>query len=132
MSEWAPPARSGAVTPVPGLAPTSSHHRIADATDDWPEQAADAIVNVVDAVRDRTTGPAVRAAHALVLGLVVLVLAAVLGVALLLAVIRGLHIALDNVGLSREMAVWTTYAGLGFLFTLTGSLLLRRRSPKRS
>ena len=43
--------------------------------DDWPAQAADTIVSVVEKVRDRTTGPAITATRAVVFGL----LAAMLG-----------------------------------------------------
>ena len=50
-------------------------HRPKPARDDWPAQAADTIVRVVGQVRDRTTGPAITAARAVVFGL----LAAILG-----------------------------------------------------
>jgi hypothetical protein len=130
MSDWAPPAARAPSGSAPALAPGAPHGP--DQVDDWPVQAADAIVNLVDSVRDRTTGPALRVAHGVVLGLAVLILAGVLGVLLLLGLVRGLHVALDNLGLSRETAVWATYLGLGGLFTLAGLWLWSKRTPATS
>ena len=54
---------AGSPTPPPG--------------DDWPAKATDQIVSLVDQIRDKTTGPAIRAARAMVFGF----LAAMLGTA---------------------------------------------------
>ena len=81
--------------------------------DQWPAQIADAIVRVVGQVRDRTTGPAITAARAIVYGLV----AAVLGtVGLVLSIILAIRI------LDRYLPgdVWTIYIGLGIVFTAAG------------
>ncbi len=111
-----------------GVAPS---HRITEAADDWPVQATDAIVDLVDSVRDKTTGPALAAARAIVIGSVAATLAAVLGVMGLILLIRLLNEVLD-LWLPREVAVWVTYAALGTIFVLSGLLLWRRRVPAAS
>jgi len=109
-----------------GVAPS---HRIAEAADDWPVQATDAIVDLVDSVRDKTTGPALAAARALVIGSVAVVLASVLGVLALIFGIRLCNEALDALGLTREVAVWLTYGIFGVVFVLVGLVLWRKRAP---
>ena len=106
-------------------------HRIADAAEDWPVQATDAIVNIVDTVRDKTTNQALRIARGAVLGIIVAVLGGVVGVLALLATTRGMQIVLDNqqiYDLSREQAVWITYVGMGSTFIAVGLFLLRKRA----
>ncbi len=88
---------------------------------DWADQAADAVVNLVDVVRDRTTGQVLTAARAIVYGFIG-VFAVI--VALVLAVI-GL-IRLVDVVLPGE--VWSAYFLLGTLFVLGGLLVWRRRA----
>lgn len=122
--------------PVPDGAPArgagpddrvAPEHRIADAADDWPVQATDAIVGLVDTVRDRTTGPALAAARAVVLGVVVAAFVTVIGVLALIGSVRAGNELLDWAGLSRETAVWVTDAAIGGLLLLVGLLLWRRR-----
>jgi hypothetical protein len=55
---------------------------------DWPVQATDTIVRLVDSVRDRTTGPALDAVRWLIYGLVLLLLAGPLAVLALIGVFR--------------------------------------------
>jgi hypothetical protein len=88
---------------------------------DWPKQATDAIVNVVDSVRDRTTGPITTAARAVVFGLFVGILAIVVGVLAIIAAIRLLDEALPS-------GVWLPYLILGLVFVLAGALVFRKRN----
>ena len=92
---------------------------------DWPVQAADAIVNGVDTLRDKTTGPAQKAARALVYGL----LAAVLGTMVAILLIIGLVRLVDSiVGLFMDPPrIWVTYLIVGVIFTIAGYLVFRRR-----
>src|SRR4051794_30376188 len=55
---------------------------------EWPVQATDAIVRVVDTVRDKTTGPALNVARWLIYGLVLLLLSLPLAVLLLAGAMR--------------------------------------------
>ncbi len=92
---------------------------------DWPVQAADVIVNGVDTLRDKTTGPVQKAARALVYGL----LAAVLGTMVAILLIIGLVRFVDSiVGLFMDQPrIWVTYLIVGILFTIVGALVFRRR-----
>ncbi|MCU1455398.1 MAG: hypothetical protein JWN46_3544 [Acidimicrobiales bacterium] len=81
--------------------------------DQWPSQVADAIVDVVGKVRDRTTGPAITAARAVVYGLVAAVLG---GIGLVLLCILTVRILANYI----PGDVWTVYIGLGVLLTAAG------------
>src|SRR4051794_32233023 len=92
---------------------------------DWPAPAADSIVRVVGQVRDRTTGPAITAARAVVFGL----LAAILGILALVIVsvlvnrgtVIGVNALLDLADLERPgRAVWIAHFLDGLLFVLIG------------
>lgn len=101
--------------PDRALPPTSTPVQ----ADDWPAQATDAIVNVVDQVRDKTTGPILTAARALVFGSIAALLAGVVVVLLLLAALRLLNEWLP--------AVWMTYLIVGAVLTIVGAALFRKR-----
>lgn len=87
---------------------------------EWPAQAADLIVDKVDLVKTKTTGPILTVARGAVFGLIAVVLGVMAAILLLIGVVRGL----DNV---IPSSVWATYLVLGVLFTLVGTLLFRRR-----
>ena len=87
---------------------------------DWPTTATDAIVNAVDAVRDRTTGPIMTIARALVFG----VFALSLGITVItLLVIATIHF-LDEV---LPFSVWLPYLVLGAALLVVGGLVFSRR-----
>jgi hypothetical protein len=100
-------------------------------SDDWPAQAADAIVKVVGQVRDRTTGTAITAARAVVYG----TLACILGTAVLvlasILLVRGLAIAYDELlGLAdldrAGRGVWLAELTVALAFLLAGQVLWRK------
>lgn len=96
---------------------------------DWPAQAADQVVGVVDKVRDATTGKVITAARGLVFGIIMATLGITIAVLLLIFAVRLvtellLLLPWDWVG------VWCTYVLFGVLFTLVGMLLFRKRYPK--
>lgn len=88
---------------------------------DWPAQAADQVVNVVDTVRQKTTGPALTVARAVVYGLVILITAVAALVLFIAALVRFLD---------YWFPLWAVYLGLGLLFVLVGGLLYRLRASK--
>lgn len=88
--------------------------------DDWPAQAADTVVRVVGQVRDRTTGPAVTVARAVVYGL----LAAVVGAAALVLLVAAL-VRFVDVWVPED--VWAAHLIVGAVLTLAGLLLWRKR-----
>lgn len=90
--------------------------------EDWPAQATDSVVRVVDAVRDRTTGPALSVAQAVVFGVV----AAIAGAAALVWLVIGTV----RVGVVLSGGrVWAVYTVLGLLLCGIGVLLWARRLP---
>ena len=100
-------------------------------TGDWPAQATDAIVGLVDSVKDKVNGPATSIARGIVYGtLAALVGTAALALALAL-VVRGLDIlaqvVLDGVGLERfGRATWIAHLVTGLLCLVPGVLLWRK------
>lgn len=93
---------------------------------EWPSQAADAIVDTVDKVRDKTTKPALVAARAVVYG----ILAAVVGlVALVLFLVLAVRLWANYV----PGHVWIIYAILAVAFAVPGVILLgKAKNPPAS
>jgi hypothetical protein len=87
----------------------------ADPGADWPVQATRSIVQVVDTVRDKTSGPAITAVASIVYGIVAVMGAAVLTIVLTAATVRGLELLLWR-------KVWAAYLVLAVV-TLAGGLL---------
>ncbi len=92
-------------------------------TSDWPVQAADTIERVVGSVRDKTTGPALTVARALVYGTFAVIVGTAVAVMACVAAVRALDAALPQ-------EVWLPYAILGTILTLLGLLLWAKRSGK--
>lgn len=88
---------------------------------DWPAQAADAIVNAVETVRDRTTTPIMKIARGLVFGVFAGTITLTIAVLAIIGLIRLLDEALPS-------GVWLPYLILGVVFTVAGALLFRRRN----
>jgi len=112
-----PTAAAGAATgrgtpPLPSIPSLSGG--------DWPAQAADAIVDVVDRVRDRTTVPIMRLARATVFGVFIGTFVIVLCALLVIGLIRLLDEILPS-------GVWLPYLLLGALVTGLGWMLFRKR-----
>lgn len=104
------------VDPFDGVAPSG----------EWPAQAADTIVRVVEQVRDKTTGPAITAARYVVYGLLAGLLGAVCVVMLAIALVR----VMDSY-LVGENNTWLAHLIVGAAFTLFGMWLWsRRRAPE--
>lgn len=88
---------------------------------DWPAQAADAIVDTVGKIRDRTTVPIMRLARAAVFGVFIGTFVIVLCTLLVIGVIRLLDEILPS-------GVWLPYLLLGAVVTGSGWLLFRKRN----
>lgn len=89
----------------------------------WPEQATDLIVQGVGTVRDKTVGPAMTVARAIVYGL----FAAIVGIAgVVLACV--LLVRIITVYLPGER-VWVPELGLGILVTI-GAIVLWSKASK--
>jgi hypothetical protein len=88
--------------------------------EDWADQAADTVVKVVDAVREKTTGPVLTAARAIVYGLIGVFAGLVALILLTIGLTRMLDVYLPG-------EVWSADLLLGLLFTGGGLLVWRRR-----
>ena len=94
-------------------------------TADWPKQATDSIVRVVDTVRDKTAGPAVTAARGIVYGSILAVLALPLFLFLLIGAMRAVERGFIMIGESRNIPwllepMWLVYLLFGALFFAIG------------
>ncbi len=136
------PASPGASVPGSrsGPRPSPSGGAIAgpgaSASGDWPAQATDAIVGVIDSVKDKVNGPATSTARAIVYG----TLAALVGTAALVVVLvllfRGIdivtQIVLDAADVERAgRSTWIAHLISGLAMLIPGALLWRRgtRAP---
>lgn len=93
----------------------------------WAPDLADQITDVIGKVRDKTTNNAIKAARAIVFGLLGLMLGLVLIVLLLIGTTRGLQSLIDVLGASWPTAVYMSYLIVGGILTLVGLLLMRKR-----
>lgn len=88
-------------------------------SEDWPDQAADAVVNAVDKVRNVTTGPVVNVSRLvayLIFGIFPLIIVLVLGT---IAAVRGLEVATGR--------AWAAHGILGLFFVSLGAYAWSRR-----
>lgn len=100
-------------------------------TDDWPAQAADTIERVVGSVRDKTTGPAITVARAIVYGTFALIVGTVVSVLAAVAFVRLVDVYLPD-SVVGEQHTWAAHLVVGAFFTLCGMLAWSRRSAKPS
>jgi hypothetical protein len=94
--------------------------------EDWPAQVADQIVGVVGTVRDKTTGPLLGVARAIVYGTFVLVIGSAALVLLVVMLVRLVDNYLPD-EVFGEDHIWATYLILGLLFSVAGLVLWGRR-----
>lgn len=104
-SSDAVPAETGA---IPGLPP------------DWPQQATVRVVDLVDNVRSKTAGPAIRISRAIVYGLVAVILVLLALPLFLIGITRLLNYAIPG-------DIYWVYFGVGAVFSVGGLLLWSRR-----
>lgn len=89
---------------------------------DWPVAATDAIVDMVHQVRDKTTGPALKASRAVVYGTVAGLLGLVALIIFVIGAVRALVLVLPD-----DLA-YVAYLILGGIFTLAGAFLWSKRT----
>ncbi len=117
-----PTSPSGVMAPSsPGATATSADP---GSSQDWTDQVTGLIVDSVDKVRNRTTGPILEISKGAVHAVVALVLLLPVGVLALVLTVRVL-----TYFVFRE--VWVTYAVLGTLFALIGVVMWSRRDGAR-
>lgn len=89
-------------------------------SDDWGQQATDAFVELIDNVRSKSTGPALKIARALVYGIVIIVAMLVLMVLGVAGTVRFLDAYLPG-------AVWSAHLLTGGIFLGLGLFLWSKR-----
>jgi hypothetical protein len=100
--------------------------------EDWPTQAADTIERVVGSVRDRTTGPLLTVARAIVYGTFAALIGVTALVLFIIAAVRLLDSYLPD-AVFGESHIWAVYLILGLMFVAVGGVLwLRRRAPEQT
>lgn len=116
---------------MPDLNKTPATPGPASGGSDWPAQATDTIVGLVDQVKDKVEGPATSVARTVVYG----TLAAIVGTAALVLalalVLRGIDILaqllLDVADLERGgRSAWIAHLVLGLVFAGSGGVMMRK------
>lgn len=103
-----------------------SYHEKPSPDGDWPAQAADAVERAVASVRDKTTGPVLLVARAVVYGLIAAVVGLVLAVLFSIAVVRMVTNYLPESVFGTER-VWAAHLIVGLAFVIAGAVLWSRR-----
>jgi hypothetical protein len=105
-----------ATSTIPGLAA------------DWPQTTTARIVDLVDQTKLKTSGPAIKISRAVVYGLVAALVGMVAVPVLLIGLTRSL-VALFDLWVAHDKAVWISYFALGGVMIL-GGLFFWRKRPK--
>lgn len=96
----------------------------ADSSPDWPQQATETIVGLVDNVKHKTTEPATKAARGIVYGMVIIILGVPAVIMMLIGVVHLLNMLSNDL---LGLGVWLVYLVLGLIFTIAGWVLWRKR-----
>jgi hypothetical protein len=97
--------------------------------EDWPAQMAESIERVVGSVRDKTTGPALTVARAIVYGTFAAVVAVAAVVVFVVGAVRVVDVYLPS-SVFGEAHTWATHLLLGLVFSAIGIVLWLRRRPQ--
>jgi hypothetical protein len=120
MSE--PPPPPAAPIPIRPTATSNGTALPAEGEPDWTDQVADLVVDTVDKVRDRTTGPVISGARYVVFGIVAVIVVIPLVVIGIILIGRLLELIPGD--------IWIAYAGLGAVLVMVGMMFWRQRRPK--
>ena len=100
-------------------------------TPDWPAQAADAIVEQVGKVRDRTTGPAIKISGYVVFGAFAALLGTVALILFLIGAFRVIDAYLPD-SVFGEEHTWAAHSMLGALLVLAGLFTSRKMKGSKA
>lgn len=87
---------------------------------DWAKQTTDTIERVVGSVRDKTTGPLIKVARAVVFGTLAAIVAIAALVLVAIVLVRVLNLLPGD--------VWVAHLISGAVFSLAGLVLWRKRT----
>ncbi|MFV0526511.1 MAG: LPXTG cell wall anchor domain-containing protein [Acidimicrobiales bacterium] len=102
---------------------------LSGATPDWPARATATVVQYVDTVRSRTTGPALRVSRRVVYFTAIGLIAVVALPMIMILLVRLAVAATAYVPSVDEGESWLAYMILGVLFLMAGLLLWRKKEP---
>ena len=97
---------------------------------DWAAQAADTIERVVEQVRDKTTGPALTVARAIVYGAFGGIIAIACLVVLIIGAVRFVNTVLLPDSVFGVHHIWVAYLIVGLLLVIAGGVSWARRRPR--
>lgn len=122
---------------MPDLDKTPAAPGTASGGSDWPAQATDTIVGLVDQVKDKLQGPATSIARTVVYGTLAAIVGTAALVLFLVLLLRGLDIlallVLDLADFERAgRSTWIAHLILGLVFTGFGALLMRKAARPAS
>ncbi|WP_436794048.1 hypothetical protein [Actinospongicola halichondriae] len=121
-------AKTSPATP----APANPADAEPDANKDWPAQATDAIVTQVGNIRDKTTGPVLKAARYAIFAAFAISLGTVALIILVIGLVRLLDNYLPN-SVFGETHTWAAHSILGAVLFVIGFVLFMlkaRAKPK--
>lgn len=107
----------------------SSPENETSSAEDWPAQMAESIERVVGSVRDKTTGPALTVARAVVYGTFASVVAIAATVLFVIATVRIVDVYLPD-AVFGESHTWAAHLLLGLLFSIAGIVCWLQRKPR--
>ena len=93
---------------------------------DWAKQTADAVEQLVNTIRDRTTTPIVQLTRAVVFGLLGAFAGGIAFVLLIVIMLRLVQMVWA-VPFDHDSSVWLSYATVGGIFVVIGWLFMSRR-----
>lgn len=114
-------------TPAASL-PASSEH-----TDDqdWPAKATETIVDQVGKIRDKTTGPALKAARYAVFAAFAISLGTVALIILVIGAVRALDVYLPS-AVFGETHTWAAHTIIGVVLLIAGLILFASKARRRA
>lgn len=95
----------------------------------WSSTVVDFIDRWIAFVRDHTTRPLIAVIRGLVFGTMALVGVLFCLILLLIGLMRA-FVALGDIWLSHDTAVWVAYFALAVIFLSLGALAMRKRRPR--
>ncbi|MGF1598780.1 MAG: hypothetical protein ACFCVK_17935 [Acidimicrobiales bacterium] len=110
----------------PELTPATSP----PADDDWPARATATVVQYVGTVRDKTTGPALRASRTAVYAAAIALIGLVVAVLALVLVVRVVVAGTNELPGIDDGETWLAYVILGVVFVVAGLFLWRKKEAR--
>lgn len=123
------------MTPDPSTPSPSPTGPTTSGGSDWPAQATDTIVSLIDTVKGKTTGPATTAVRGAIYGLLAAIIGTAALVLFLVVLVRGIDIGvqalLQGIGVDKAgRSTWMAHAITGLVFFLLPGLWLMRRGAR--